>query len=59
MVTFFNSLDAIRWCLACQKGLLELKWPDELNRLPYSSTVLGKNGSMTTCVQRHVIKCAH
>ena len=30
MVAFFTPLDAILWCIAVQKALLESKWPEEL-----------------------------
>jgi class 3 adenylate cyclase len=37
MVTFFSPIDAVRWCLAAQKALLEANWPEELLKLPAAS----------------------
>lgn len=34
MVTFFSVLDAVRWCLAVQRGLLDIVWPDGPHRRP-------------------------
>jgi hypothetical protein len=34
MVTFFTVLDAIRWCIAVQRGLLDITWPEDLLKHP-------------------------
>jgi len=47
MVTFFNVLDAIRWCLAVQLGLLEIIWPDELLEQPAATKVISKTDNKT------------
>lgn len=33
MVTFFNALDAVRWCIAVQRALLEANWSAELLKM--------------------------
>jgi class 3 adenylate cyclase len=45
MVTFFNPLDAVRWCLACQQALLENVWPDDLLAQPSGKQEV-KHGKM-------------
>jgi class 3 adenylate cyclase len=47
MVTFFNLLDAIRWCLAVQLGLLEIVWPEDLLKQPAAARVLSKTDNKT------------
>ena len=34
MVTFFNVLDAVLWCMAVQMALVEVQWPDALLAMP-------------------------
>jgi len=43
MVTFFNVLDGIRWCLAVQSGLLEESWPEELVKHPAAAKEMAPN----------------
>jgi len=35
-VTFFNFLDAVRWCIAVQRALLQAEWPESILTLPFS-----------------------
>eukprot|EP00808_Paulinella_micropora_P008067 g14309.t1 len=46
MVTFFNVLDAVRWCLAVQTSLLQSSWPDDLLEQPAASKVVAENGDL-------------
>src|SRR4051794_22525216 len=40
MVTFFSVLDAIQWCIAVQRSLLEIQWPAGMHCLPCFACVL-------------------
>jgi class 3 adenylate cyclase len=34
MVTFFNAIDAVLWCIAVQRQLLQIDWPQNLLQQP-------------------------
>lgn len=42
MVTFFSSKDALLWCIAVQRELLKLNWPQPLLTLPASCKEFSK-----------------
>ena len=44
MVAFFNPIEAIRWCMACQLQLLKASWPLPLLELPAAAREKGGNG---------------
>ncbi|MES1907562.1 MAG: hypothetical protein MHM6MM_000659 [Cercozoa sp. M6MM] len=43
-VAFFRTVDAIRWCVAAQKQLLELQWKDDLLTHPSACSEDDANG---------------
>ena len=45
MVTFFSPIDAIRWCIAVQLGLLHTKWPEGLLKLQLAKRIHTSDGS--------------
>ncbi len=46
MVTFFNPIDAIMWCIHVQKELLKIEWPAELFTQPAASLQFAKDDSV-------------
>lgn len=48
MVTFFNALQAILWCLAVQKALMKVEWPERLLALPAAGVEYAKGDESKT-----------
>ncbi|MBF0546342.1 MAG: AAA family ATPase [Candidatus Riflebacteria bacterium] len=46
MVSFSNPGDAVKWCLAVQKRLLEETWPKALLANPLASEILADDGTL-------------
>jgi class 3 adenylate cyclase len=46
MVAFFNAIDAIRWCTAVQKALLNATWPEALLACPAAKEESSADGTI-------------
>ncbi len=46
MVTFFTPTDAILWCIAVQKQLLTIDWPDDLLQQPAGAKGYAKDDAV-------------